>query len=95
MDMRITNAYNAYSVQPTRTSTSVSAPGGRVERSMSGSDSISLSAQASDYQIARRAVANAPDVREGLVNQIRERLEAGTYNVSAFDVASRIFQGLG
>jgi len=92
--MRITNAYSTYAVQTARNSNTTQ-PLGRVDRTRSDSDSVSLSAQASDYQIARRAVANAPDVRADRVNQIRERLEAGTYNVSSYDVASRIFQGLG
>ena len=94
MDMRITNAYSTYAVQTARNN-STTQPSGRVAQTRSDSDSVSLSAQASDYQIARRAVANAPDVRADRVNQIRERLEAGTYNVSSYDVASRIFQGLG
>jgi len=94
MDMRITNAYSTYAVQATK-NTNTTQPLGRVDRARSDSDSVSLSAQASDYQVARRAVANAPDVRADRVNQIRERLEAGTYNVSSYAVASRIFQGLG
>ena len=90
MDMRITSAYSAYSVQPTRNTQAV--PRG-VERTRPNADSISLSAQASDYQFARRAVANTPDIREDLVSQIQSRIAAGTYNVSPQDVASRIFQG--
>jgi len=93
MDIRVTNAYSTYSVQTARTS--IAPTTGRTERPRQDSDSVSLSAQASDYQVARRAVANAPDVREDLVNQIQERLAAGTYNVSSYDIASRIFQGLG
>lgn len=91
MDIRITSAYNAYSV--TRTKNTVATPRG-TERARPNADSISLSAQASDFQLAMKAVANAPDVREDLTNQIQARIAAGNYNVSPHDVAARIFHGL-
>ena len=90
MDMRISSAYSAYSLQPTRNTTN--AP--RTERARIDTDRVSISTQAEDYQAVRRAVANTPDVRDDLVSSIRQMLDAGTYNVSASDVASRIFQGI-
>lgn len=88
--MRISSVYNAYSVQSGR---GVSQSGTRVDKGRVDADSVSLSAQAGDYQAARRAVANAPDIREGIVGKIQEMLDAGTYRVSAQDVAARIFRG--
>ena len=89
MDIRVSSAYNTYSVQPAKGTTQSQ----RTERSRSEADRVSLSAQAGDYQTARVAIANAPDIRTELVSGIQARLNAGTYNVSANDVAARIFQG--
>jgi negative regulator of flagellin synthesis FlgM len=90
MDIRISSVYNAYNVQSSRGATAAS----RTDRQRSFADEVSLSAQAGDYQIARNAVANAPDIRENLVNRIQEMLDTGTYRISAQDVAASIFNGL-
>ena len=90
MDIRVSSAYNAYTVQQTRGT----AQNQRTERNRPDTDRVSLSAQAGDYQTARTAIANAPDIRDELVSNIQARLNAGTYNVSARDVAARIFQGM-
>jgi negative regulator of flagellin synthesis FlgM len=89
MDMRISSVYNAYSAQPSRSTTKVT----RAENDRPDSDKVSLSAQAGEYQTARKAVSAAPDIRESLVSQIQGMIAAGTYNVSAQDVAARIFEG--
>ncbi|MCL2576913.1 MAG: flagellar biosynthesis anti-sigma factor FlgM [Defluviitaleaceae bacterium] len=90
MDMRISSVYNAYSVQTGRET----AQAARTEKKRANADEVSLSAQAGDYQAARNAVANAPDIRENLVSSIQEMLNSGTYRVSAQDVAASIFKGL-
>jgi len=92
MDMRISNVYSAYNVQARRNAISV--PRG-TERVRPGADSVNISAQASDYQYARNAVLNAPDVRADMVSQIQNQIASGTYSVSASDVAARIFHGIG
>ena len=92
MDMRITSVYGAYGIQSTRASHTVSKA---TERARPDADSVSISMQASDYQYARQAVANTPDIRESIVSQIRGQIASGTYNVDPYDVATRIFQGLG
>ena len=89
MDMRIAGAYSAYSIYHQRNSGAST----RVEQSArQDADSVSISTQAGDYQMARRAVDDTPDIRESLVNQIRDMIEAGTYQVPARDVAARILQ---
>ena len=92
MDMRVSSVYGAYRVQQSRPTPPVPRGAGR---SQAAADSIDISSQASDYQYARNAVANAPDIRADLVNQIQNQLSSGTYSVSASDVAARIFHGIG
>jgi negative regulator of flagellin synthesis FlgM len=91
MDMRISSVYNAYSVQPGRGTAQAT----RAENKRNNTDEVSLSAQAGDYQTARNAIANTPDIRENLVNRIQEMLDAGTYHVSGQQVAASIFNGAG
>jgi len=86
MDMRISSVYNAYSVQSNRATTSAT----RAENSRSVADELSLSTHAEDYQSARNAVSATPDIRENVVGRIQEMVNAGTYNVSAQQVAAHI-----
>lgn len=88
MDMRISSAYNAYSVQSGR----VTAATARADRNRSNADEVSLSARAEDYQTAMNAVAATPDIRENLVTRIQEMLTAGAYSVSPHDVAASILR---
>ncbi|MDD7402596.1 MAG: flagellar biosynthesis anti-sigma factor FlgM [Butyribacter sp.] len=53
-------------------------------------DSYVISQSAKDYQVAKNAVAEAADVREDKVAQIKEALASGTYNVSAQEIADKI-----
>ncbi len=54
------------------------------------SDTLEISQTGKDYQIAKQIVAKAPDVREAKVQEIKERIEAGTYNVTIEDVADKL-----
>ena len=53
-------------------------------------DSLEISEFGKDYQIAKKAVAESPDVRADKVKDIMERMKAGTYNVSIEDVAAKM-----
>lgn len=57
------------------------------------SDKLELSQAGRDYQTAKNAVAEAPDVREDLIADIKARLANGTYFVSAEDFADKIVEG--
>ena len=54
------------------------------------SDKIEISKEAKDYQIAKQAVKNAPDIREDKVSDMKTRLESGTYNVSNSDLVDKL-----
>lgn len=53
-------------------------------------DSYEISQSAKDYQIAKKAVSEAPDIREDKVAQIKEALASGTYNVSSQEIAEKM-----
>lgn len=55
-------------------------------------DQLMLSAAGRDSQIAKQAVTNAPDIREELVNPIKERINNGTYDVSAEEFADKLLE---
>lgn len=57
---------------------------------VSENDSLEISSVAKDFQVAKKAAAEAPDVREDKVKDIMERMKAGTYNVSIEDVAENL-----
>ena len=45
-----------------------------------------------DYQIAKQAVADASDIREDRVAQLKERLDSGNYNVDMNDFANKLLE---
>jgi negative regulator of flagellin synthesis FlgM len=59
-------------------------------KSSSFSDTLEISQAGKDYQTAKQVVARTPDIRETKVNEIKERMEAGTYNVTVEEVADKI-----
>lgn len=55
-------------------------------------DELLLSAAGRDSQIAKQAIANTPDIREELVNPIKEKIANGTYEVSADEFADMLLE---
>lgn len=53
-------------------------------------DSLALSDFAKELSVAKKAVNQTPDIRHEKVNAIKSQMEAGTYNVSAAQVADKI-----
>jgi negative regulator of flagellin synthesis FlgM len=54
------------------------------------SDSLEISQTGKDYQVAKQIVARTPDIRDTKVNDIKQRMEAGTYNINIEDVADKL-----
>ena len=54
------------------------------------SDTLEISDFGKDYQIAKQAVKNAPDIRESKVQDIQKQMAAGTYHVSIEEVADKL-----
>jgi len=53
-------------------------------------DSVQISQMGKDYQVAKMAVAAAPDVRTDLVNDLKEKLNNGTYDLSMGKLADKL-----
>ena len=56
------------------------------------SDQVQISSMGKDYQTAKAAVANSPDVREELVASLKERIQNGTYEVNGGDFADKLIK---
>lgn len=61
-------------------------------RSGSASDGLSLSRKAQEAADLRDTLRKAPEVRVDLVERIKARVEAGTYQVDPRAVAARMLQ---
>ena len=59
---------------------------------VSFADRLQISSMGKDIQIAKAAVAAAPDVREDITTPIKNSIDAGTYQVSAGSFAEKLLQ---
>ena len=57
-----------------------------------GRDEVQISSFGRDYQIAKKAVAEASDIREDKVSQLKSMIDAGTYSVEPGDFASKLLE---
>ena len=57
------------------------------------SDRIELSVRSREFQHLDQLIQSIPDVREAKIEQIRQAIQAGTYNVRAEQVAEKIIGG--
>lgn len=53
-------------------------------------DQVMLSSAGKDMQTAKSAVAGVSDIREAKIQDIKSRMEAGTYNVDVDDFAQKL-----
>jgi negative regulator of flagellin synthesis FlgM len=61
-------------------------------REGSYSDKLEISKLGKDYQAARQVIGQAPDVREDLIREIKQKLDNGTYQVSNEAVADKLIE---
>lgn len=57
-------------------------------------DEVALSKTAKDFQTVHKLLSTTPDIREDKVNEIKEKMKSGSYNVSAAEVADKILSHL-
>jgi negative regulator of flagellin synthesis FlgM len=55
-----------------------------------GADQVSLSRESKELQAVRQAVAQAPEVREEKVAELREAIKSGRYNVAGEEIAEQM-----
>lgn len=58
--------------------------------SVNTTDQVSFSSIGKDMQIAKVAVANAPDVRQDKVDEVKASIAQGTYQVSPESFAEKL-----
>ncbi len=56
------------------------------------SDQLQISSIGKDIQTAKQAVAGADDIREEITAPIKEKVQAGTYEVSLESFADKLMQ---
>lgn len=61
-----------------------------VQKSGYASDQLSISQTGRDYQVAKKAVAEASDIREDKVSRLKSMVDSGNYQVEANDFASKL-----
>lgn len=57
------------------------------------SDQVALSQRALDMQLARKALADVPAVRQDKVQTLKARIESGEYQVDSREVARKLLEG--
>ncbi len=55
-------------------------------------DKVQISQAGRDFQVAKKAVAEAPDVRAARVEDIKKRMAEGTYDVSGEAFAAKVIE---
>lgn len=60
--------------------------------STSFSDQLEISSVGKDFNIAKNAVKNSPDIREEKVASIKEAVQNGTYEVSTDSFANKLLE---
>ena len=58
------------------------------------SDKLEISQTGKDIAVAKKAIAEAPDVREDRVESIKRQMAEGTYSVSLEDVADKMLDSM-
>ncbi|MCQ1528589.1 flagellar biosynthesis anti-sigma factor FlgM [Lutispora saccharofermentans] len=61
-----------------------------------GKDELTISQKAMDYQIVNKgmkAIDQIPDIREDKVNDIKEKMDKGLYDVDGKDIAEKMMSG--
>ena len=62
------------------------------KKTASFQDQLQISQAGRDVQIAKQAVANASDIREDKVAELKTKVESGNYQVDAGDFASKLLE---
>ena len=66
----------------------------RVEKKQekASADKVEISSEARDFQAVLNAIKLTPDIREEKVNEIKKKIDSGTYNISGRDVVEKLIR---
>ena len=64
----------------------------KTQSTAQASDRVSISQAGRDYQIAKKAVSEASDIREDKVAQLKNMVNSGQYQVNGDDFASKLLE---
>lgn len=57
-------------------------------------DLLSISTAGKDYQTVLNALKDTPDIRKDVVDKLKDRYEAGEYEVKETDIADKILKSV-
>ena len=83
--MRITGI-NSYIDSYTKQTSKVK----EVKETKKSKDVLNISSAAKEYQLAQKTVNRVSDIRQDKIDEIMGRIESGTYNVSAEEIANKM-----
>ncbi len=66
----------------------------RADRLSSKTDAVSISKEAKDIQTVMKALKNTPEIRNELVDKLKDKYEAGEYEVKETDIADKILKSV-
>ena len=55
-------------------------------------DVLSISSQAKDFQTVFKALKDVPDIRQGKVNELSGKYEAGNYDIDGKDIIDKVIK---
>ena len=61
---------------------------------VSKKDAVSISNQGKDFQVALKAAKEVPDVRTNKVEEIKQKMQKDTYEVSGNEVADKVLKSI-
>jgi negative regulator of flagellin synthesis FlgM len=67
-----------------------SSSSGRNERVSTGDSKTEISSRGKEFAKAREVAAEAPDVREDKVSELKQRISSGAYKVDSHAIADRL-----
>lgn len=76
---KVSQLYNSSSVKNTSAS-----------KSSSFNDMLEISQTGKDYHVAKQILANTPDVREDKIKDIKQRMDAGNYEINSDEYAEKL-----
>ena len=62
------------------------------KKTASFQDQLQISRAGRDFQIAKQAVANASDIREDKVAELKNKVDSGSHQVDAGDFAGKLLE---